>query len=119
MVRSLSYPHFFEPLINCISLDHERFVSTFSPWIFSFLFFIFLLFRFGTFGVDHPYNAGLDLEIPGVRKWRTVDHVDRCILGRKVTVTTVKQRAKKVLELVQKCAQRAPEVCVNLISFEF
>jgi beta-glucosidase len=95
-------------------------LAFFPPGVFSILFFIiFLLFRFGTFGVDHAYNAGLDLEIPGVGKWRTVDYVTRCIQARKVTVTAVKQRAKKVLELVQKCAQRAPEVSVILTSFKF
>ena len=75
------------------------------------------IFRFGTYDVDHSLNAGLDLEMPGTNKWRTLDYVNRCIISRKVTVTTVKQRAKKVLELVQKCAQRAPEVSVILISF--
>ena len=78
---------------------------------------IFFLVRFGTFGVDQALNAGVDLEIPGVNKWRVVEYVNRSILARKVTVTTVKQRAKKVLELVQKCAQRAPEVSANLTSF--
>ena len=68
--------------------------------------------RFGTFSVDHALNAGVDLEIPGVGKWRTLEYVKRSIQARKVpvTATTVKQRAKKVLELVQKCAQKAPEV---------
>ena len=73
-------------------------------------FFFFFFFRFGIFGVDHALNAGVDLEIPGVGKWRTIDYVNRSILARKVTAATIKQRAKKVLELVQKCAQRAPEV---------
>ena len=66
--------------------------------------------RFGTFSVDHALNAGVDLEIPGVGKWRTLEYVKRSIQARKVTATTIKQRAKKVLELVQKCAQKAPEV---------
>ena len=71
-------------------------------------------FRFGTYDVNHPLNAGLDLEMPGDRKCRTLDYVNRSIAARKVTVSTVKQRAKKVLELVQKCAQSAPEVSVIL-----
>ena len=62
------------------------------------------------YDVDHSLNAGLDLEMPGTNKWRTLDYVGRCIQARKVTVTTIKQRVKKVLELVHKCAQRAPEV---------
>ena len=73
---------------------------------------IIMLFRFGTYGVDHSLNAGLDLEMPGIRKWRTLDYVNRSIEARKVTVTTIKQRVKKFLELVQKCAQNAPEVSI-------
>ena len=73
---------------------------------------IIMLFRFGTYDVDHSLNAGLDLEMPGTNKWRTHDYVSRCIQARKVTVTTIKQRVKKVLELVQKCAQNAPEVSI-------
>lgn len=73
---------------------------------------ILLLFRFGTYGVDPALNAGLDLEMPGINKWRTLDYVNRSIHARKVTIATIKQRAKKVLELVQKCAQKAPDVTV-------
>lgn len=73
---------------------------------------IIMPFRFGTYGVDHSLNAGLDLEMPGVNKWRTRDYINRSIEARKLTVTTIKQRVKKVLELVQKCAQRAPEVSI-------
>jgi beta-glucosidase len=69
-------------------------------------------FRFGTYGVDLALNAGLDLEMPGTNKWRTLDYVNRSIQSRKVTVTTIKQRAKKVLGLVKKCAQGAPDVSV-------
>ena len=85
-------------------------LAFFSPGVSSII--ISLLFRFGTFGIDHALSAGdepgVDLEIPGVGKWHTVEHVNRSIPARKLTATTVKQRAKKVLELVQKCAQRAP-----------
>jgi hypothetical protein len=66
--------------------------------------------RFGTYSVDHAINAGLDLEMPGLNKWRTFEKVERCIVARKVAVHTIKERAKKVLELVQKCATAAPEV---------
>ncbi|KAJ7472420.1 beta-glucosidase [Mycena galericulata] len=55
-------------------------------------------------------NAGLDLEMPGTNKWRSLDLVNRSIGSRKVTVRAIKQRATKVLELVQKCAIGAPEV---------
>ncbi|PPR01041.1 hypothetical protein CVT24_000575 [Panaeolus cyanescens] len=65
---------------------------------------------FGTYGVAPAFNAGLDLEMPGDNKWRTLDYVNRSIVARKVTVRTVKERARKVLELVKKCAAGAPEV---------
>ena len=48
--------------------------------------------------------------MPGVNKWREQDKVVRSIVARKLTVRTVKERAKKVLEFVQRCAKRAPEV---------
>lgn len=66
---------------------------------------------FGTYGVAPGLNAGLDLEMPGLNKWRTREHVNRTISARKTSVTTIKDRARKVLELVKKCAAGAPEVC--------
>lgn len=65
---------------------------------------------YGTYSVDAGINAGVDLEMPGVNKWRTLDLTKRCINARKVTVKTTKERALQVLKLVQKCAQGAPEV---------
>jgi hypothetical protein len=52
--------------------------------------------------------------MPGLNKWRTLDLTNRAIQARKVTPETIKQRARKVLELVQKCAKGAPEVCLFL-----
>ncbi|KAJ6616680.1 glycoside hydrolase family 3 protein [Mycena sp. CBHHK59/15] len=66
--------------------------------------------RFGVYSVDLSINAGLDLEMPGINKWRSLDLVNRSIGSRKLTLRTIKQRATKVLELVQKCAIGAPEV---------
>ncbi|THH33096.1 hypothetical protein EUX98_g1111 [Antrodiella citrinella] len=65
---------------------------------------------FGIYSIDHAINAGLDLEMPGTNKWRTLDLMNRSIQSRKITVRTVKERARKVLELAQKCAQGAPEI---------
>ncbi|CAL1703114.1 unnamed protein product [Somion occarium] len=65
---------------------------------------------FGVYSIDHALNNGLDLEMPGTNKWRTLNLVNRSIESRKVMARTVKERAKKVLELTQKCAQGAPEV---------
>ena len=65
---------------------------------------------FGVYSIDHAINAGLDFEMPGTNKWRTLDLVNRSIGSRKVTARTVKARARKVLELVQRCCKEAPEV---------
>ncbi|KAJ7779235.1 beta-glucosidase [Mycena metata] len=65
---------------------------------------------FGVYSVDLSIKAGLDLEMPGTNKWRSLDLVNRSIQSRKLTTRLIKQRATKVLELVQKCAIGAPEV---------
>ncbi|KAG6872743.1 hypothetical protein C0992_009368, partial [Termitomyces sp. T32_za158] len=64
---------------------------------------------FGVYSVDLSLKAGLDLEMPGINKWRTLDLVNRSIQSRKLTTRDIRQRARKVLELVQKCARGAPE----------
>ena len=33
--------------------------------------------RFGVYSIDHSINAGLDLEMPGTNKWRSLDLVNR------------------------------------------
>lgn len=48
--------------------------------------------------------------MPGDNKWRTLDLMTRSIAARKITVRTIKARARKVLELVKKCAAGAPDV---------
>ncbi|KAG2021328.1 cellulose-binding beta-glucosidase [Coprinopsis cinerea AmutBmut pab1-1] len=65
---------------------------------------------FGTYSVAHALNAGLDLEMPGINKWRTLEKVNRSIQARKVTPRTIKERARTVLELVKKCAAGAGEL---------
>ncbi|KAJ8488421.1 hypothetical protein ONZ51_g3578 [Trametes cubensis] len=65
---------------------------------------------FGIYSIDHSINAGLDLEMPGTNKWRTLDLMNRSIQSRKITKRTLKERARKVLELVQKCCKGAPEI---------
>lgn len=70
----------------------------------------FQFYRFGTYSIDQAINAGLDLEMPGINKLRTSENVGRSIVANKLTVRTIKERAKNVLELLQKCAKGAPEV---------
>ena len=33
--------------------------------------------RFGVYSIDGAINAGLDLEMPGTNKWRTLDLMNR------------------------------------------
>ncbi|KAF9047159.1 glycoside hydrolase family 3 protein [Hymenopellis radicata] len=68
---------------------------------------------FGIYSIDLSINAGLDLEMPGVLKWRTLDLMNRSITSRKLTVRTIKERARNVLQLVQRCAKECPEVLDN------
>lgn len=70
--------------------------------------------RFGNYSVDLSVNAGVDLEMPGLNKWRTPDLMTRSITSRKLSVHTIKERARKVVELVKRAAQEAPEVKSNL-----
>ncbi|KAL4066905.1 glycoside hydrolase family 3 protein [Scleroderma citrinum] len=65
---------------------------------------------FGNYSVDLSVNAGVDLEMPGLNKWRTLDLMNRSIVARKLTVGTIKERARKVVELAKRAAQGAPEV---------
>lgn len=61
------------------------------------------------YSIDLAINAGLDLEMPGTNKWRSLDLVNRSIMARKVTVRTIKERARKVVELAKRVAQASPE----------
>ncbi|KAF8995211.1 beta-glucosidase [Cyathus striatus] len=65
---------------------------------------------FGVYSVSPSLNAGVDLEMPGLNKWRTLDLVNRSIVARKITTRTVKARARQVLEVVKRCAAGAPEI---------
>jgi len=65
---------------------------------------------YGVYSVSESINAGLDLEMPGDDRWRTEDHTTRSVASRKILARTIKERASKVLRLVQKCAKGAPEV---------
>ncbi|CAG8729926.1 2925_t:CDS:2, partial [Acaulospora colombiana] len=65
---------------------------------------------FGVYSVADSVNAGLDLEMPGVNKWRSPYHMSWSVHSRKITLETIKARARKVLELVQKSAKGAPEI---------
>jgi len=74
---------------------------------------------FGMYSVSDSINAGLDLEMPGEQKWRQLNLVNRAIFSKKVTIRTVKERARKVLELVKRCCEGAPEVSLSFASIVF
>ncbi|KAG2134498.1 glycoside hydrolase family 3 protein [Suillus clintonianus] len=62
------------------------------------------------YSLDLSINAGHDLEMPGIYKWRTLDLMNRAIVSKKLTVRTIKERARKVVELAKRVAQEAPEI---------
>ncbi|KAG8911925.1 hypothetical protein FRC01_005402 [Tulasnella sp. 417] len=64
----------------------------------------------GLVGLAPSINAGVDLEMPGVNKWRVDEKVQRCITANKITVRTVKERAASVLRLVQQLSRTNAEV---------
>ncbi|KAG8943855.1 hypothetical protein FRC04_002478 [Tulasnella sp. 424] len=65
---------------------------------------------FGVYGLAPSINAGVDLEMPGVNKWREDEKVQRCIKAKKITVRTVKERAASVLNLVKDLSKTNAEV---------
>lgn len=65
---------------------------------------------FGVYSISDSINAGLDLEMPGINKFRGSHQMSWSIHARKMTLKTVKDRARKVLDLVQRAANGAPEV---------
>jgi beta-glucosidase len=62
------------------------------------------------YSISESINAGLDLEMPGKQKWRQHNLVNRAMASKKITIRTVKERVRKVLELVKKCCEGAPDV---------
>ncbi|KAG8833577.1 hypothetical protein FRC17_010401 [Serendipita sp. 399] len=65
---------------------------------------------FGVYSISDSINAGLDLEMPGTRKFRSQWQVGWSIHSRKTTLKIVKDRARKVLELVKKASTGCPDI---------
>ncbi len=66
-------------------------------------------YRFGTYSSSEAINAGLDLEMPGSTRWRGA-LIQYAMNSNKVTKKTVNQRARAVLQLVNRCAaSKIPE----------
>ncbi|EJD35757.1 beta-glucosidase [Auricularia subglabra TFB-10046 SS5] len=73
---------------------------------------------FGVYSVDHSIKAGVDLEMPGVRNWRTSNLIERTLTAHKITVADIKERARQVLETVQKVSKLIPDVVDKSIGEE-
>jgi beta-glucosidase len=56
----------------------------------------------GTNSTADSLNAGLDLEMPGPSRWRTVEAVLDCVKHGEVSEETITERARNVLNLVEK-----------------
>ncbi|KAH7391874.1 glycoside hydrolase superfamily [Pyrenochaeta sp. MPI-SDFR-AT-0127] len=56
----------------------------------------------GTNSTADSLNAGLDLEMPGPTRWRTVEAVTEAVEKGEVTEATITERARNVLNLVEK-----------------
>jgi beta-glucosidase len=56
----------------------------------------------GVNSVADSLNAGLDLEMPGPTRWRSVDAVTKAVKKGEVTEATITERARNVLTLIEK-----------------
>jgi beta-glucosidase len=56
----------------------------------------------GTNSTADSLNAGLDLEMPGPTRWRSTDAVLEAVKKGKVTEATITERARNVLNLIEK-----------------
>ncbi|OAL53187.1 hypothetical protein IQ07DRAFT_585132 [Pyrenochaeta sp. DS3sAY3a] len=65
----------------------------------------------GTNSTADSLNAGLDLEMPGPTRWRTVEAVTKAFKNGEVSEATITDRARNVLELIEKVgAFENPEI---------
>ncbi|KAJ3929581.1 MAG: glycoside hydrolase family 3 protein [Lentinula lateritia] len=65
---------------------------------------------YGTYGVDQPINAGLDLEMPGPTRWRTPTLVNHVLTAQKLSPSTLDDRVRNMLSYIQQQARLNPEV---------
>lgn len=66
--------------------------------------------RYGTYGVNEPINAGLDLEMPGPPRWRQPLLVLQNLSTQKILQRTIDERVTTLLTFVQQQAKRNPKV---------
>ena len=56
---------------------------------------------FGVYSIDHAINAGLDLEMPGTNKWRTLDLMNRSYV--------LLQRCRELVSLTRAAQDPEPQ----------
>ncbi|KAL1743285.1 glycoside hydrolase family 3 protein [Schizophyllum fasciatum] len=66
--------------------------------------------RYGTYGTDQPLNAGLELEMPGPPRWRTLLLTLHTISCQKLLASTLDERVTNMLTFIQHQARRNPEI---------
>lgn len=65
----------------------------------------------GTNSTADSLNAGLDLEMPGPTRWRSIEAVTEVVKKGQVTEATITERARNVLNLIEKVgAFENPEI---------
>ncbi|KAG8851519.1 hypothetical protein FRB96_009192 [Tulasnella sp. 330] len=65
---------------------------------------------YGTYGLDAPIKAGLDLEMPGPPRWRSQLLVNHTLSCQKLFISDIDKRVRNVLEFAQRLARISPEV---------
>lgn len=65
---------------------------------------------YGTYSTAEAVNAGLDLEMPGLPRWRTPTLMSSSLGSRKILPSTLDTRAETMLRFVQKIAQANPDI---------
>ncbi|KAK7060136.1 hypothetical protein VNI00_000900 [Paramarasmius palmivorus] len=65
---------------------------------------------FGTYSVDGSIKAGLDLEMPGPTRWRSLTLIQHCLTSQKLRVETINERVHNLLTFVQHQARLNPEI---------
>ncbi|KAI4518352.1 glycoside hydrolase family 3 protein [Schizophyllum commune Loenen D] len=65
---------------------------------------------YGTYGTDQPLNAGLELEMPGPPRWRTLLLMLHTMSCQKLLASTLDRRVANMLTFIQRQAKRNPEI---------
>lgn len=73
---------------------------------------------YGTYSVSDAINAGLALEMPGPTEWRKIQMVRHLITSHKIDKRTIDDRAREVLQWVQKLAKANPDLVYTAIGPE-